>query len=312
MKFFLIFLLSLITGCQSPFHRQAASELDSPIGPYETVNSVPQFAAGEDHFLFYWAIWRGIAEAEKAALNGGEGALLSMRDISWQMQDCSSGALIHSDKERVWYFDDLRFNPQGEIIPIKEANRLGYRYINMMNINSQHLRGAGPFKAPKKNRGEKMEDWDKRRHAAFLEWLHKSWAKNSRGSIWLNAQHKLFSKQHLTEKDPWIEPRDYPKLSGNLLEMITKLSSSRWPIHFDERAHKPHLFEEPKSWTNPQVISKNQFRMRLDWNWCDPSQQVKVELFVPRGEMPPPGPNRPGRTDSGKNSIKVTEIDWPN
>lgn len=312
MRILFILLVLLTSGCQSLWNRQAASDPSESVAPYETVNSVPQFADGEDHFLLYWAIWRGLTEAEKTALNGGEGALLSMRDISWQMNDCSTGNAIHSDKERVWYLDDLRFNPQGELIPIKEAPRFGYRYFNMMNLNSQHLRGAGLFKGPKKNRGEKMEDWDKRRHAAFLEWLHKSWAKNSRGSIWLNAEHKLYSKQNLVEKDAWIDPKDYPKLTGPLLEIITKLSPRQWPVNFDERAHKPHLFEEPKNWKNPNVISQNRFRMRLDWNWCDPAQRVKVELFVPRGEMPPPGPNRPGRTDSGTSTIKLTEIEWPN
>jgi hypothetical protein len=284
--------------------------LTSFSGTYETVNSVPQFADGENHFLLYWAVWRGLSEKEKAAFSGGEGSLLSLRDISWKMNDCTNGTLIHSDGERVWYFDDLRFNPQGVLIPIKEAPRPGYRYFNMLNINSQHLRGAGPFKGPKKNRGEKMEEWDKRRHAAFLDWQEKSWAKNTKGSIWLNAEHKLFSKQSLIEKDNWIDPKDYSKLTGSLLETITKLSSSRWPVHFDERSHKPHLFEEPKNWKNTQVVSQNRFRARLDWNWCDANQPVKVELFVAKGELPPPGPNRPGRTDSGKTSIKVTEIDW--
>lgn len=299
-----------MASCSSLTSRKAASAPSTPIGIYQTVNSVPQFAGGENHFLFYWAIWRGISDSEKEAFNGGEGALISLREISWELKDCNQGTLIHSDKERVWYYDDLRFNPQGDLIPIKEAPRLGYRYFSLMNLNSQHLRGAGPFKGPKKERGEKMEDWDKRRHAAFLEWLHKSWAKKSLGSVWLQAEHKLFSKQALTEKEVWIDPKDYSKLTGALLETITKLSSSRWPVHFDERAHKPHRFEEPLSWKNPNALSQNRFRMRLDWNWCDLNQPVKVEAFVPKGEMPAPGPNRPGRTDSGENTIKVSEIDW--
>jgi len=310
MKSLLICFSVFLSGCQNLAPKRQVTETVSYPFPYETVNSVPQFADGENHFLFYWAIWRSLSDSEKATLNGSEGVLLSQRNISWSVSDCQTGNLVHQDGERVWYLDELKYDSSGSVIPIKEAPRKGYRYFNMMNLNAQHLRGAGPFKGPKKQRGEKMEDWDKRRHTAFLEWQKKSSPRGMKGSIALEAEHRLFSKEALAEIDPWIHPQDYPKLTGVLLERITKYSPSGWPVNFDERAHKPHLFEEPRAWKNPQSLSKNQFRMRLDWDWCNPEEPVKAEVFVPRGEMPPPGPNRPGRTDSGKKTIKVTEIEW--
>ena len=36
-----------------------------------------------------------------------------------------------------------------------------------------------------------------------------------------------------------------------------------------------------------------------------------VALTFGLGEMPPAGPNRPGRSDSGQKPINVGEIDWP-
>lgn len=301
-----------MSACSSVQTNRKPTDVNSTANAlYETVNALPQFADGEDHFLFYWAIWRGLSEQEKGVLGDAEGALISLRDIRWQVLDCQNGTELNQDGEKIWYWDAIKLNSQGLVSPIKEAPRNGYRYFNMLNVNSQHLRGAGPFKAPKKQRGEKMEEWDKRRHRAFLEWLKQSTAKNTKGSIGVEAEHRLFSKQILNSQDAWVHPQDYPKLTGDLLEKITRYSPSRWPIFFDERAHKPHLFSEPKSWQDPHVISQNQFRMKLAWDWCEPNQPVKVEVFVPKGELPPPGPNRPGRTDSGKNHVKITEIDWP-
>lgn len=308
----LISLLCVYIGsCQSISSNRKVSEIAEVGSPYETVNVVPQFADDNTHFLLYWAIWRGLTEQEKSILNGNEGFILSLRDISWTVNDCQSDSLIHADGEKVWYLDELKWDAQGSVVPIKEAPRNGYRYFNLLNINSQHLRGAGAFKGPKKQKGEKMEDWDKRRHRAYLEWLKKSWVKNTKGSIFLRAEHKLFSKQVSMNQDPWIDPKDYPKLTGDLLDKITKYSPSRWPVNFDERAHKPHLFNEPKAWQDPRSISNHHFRAQLIWNWCNPDEPVVTELRVAKGELPPPGPNRPGRPSSGQTKIKVTEVDWP-
>jgi hypothetical protein len=130
--------------------------------------------------------------------------------------------------------------------------------------------------------------------------------------LYLNAEHRLYRAHQISQEDNWIQPKDYPHLTGEALQLVSKYSPRQWPVYFDERAHKPHSFTEPQTWHGAEEpVSNHRFRMRLDWNWCDLSKPVVAELFVPRGEMPPAGPNRPGRTDAGQSKIKVTEIDWP-
>lgn len=303
---FLLFL-----SCSSLSPRSVNSETNEvPI--YETVNSVPQFADDETHFLLYWSVWRHLSNQERQTLGNKSGVLLSERDISWTMVDCQTHENLNSNGERVWYRDDIDFDSDGKVKPIKEATRKDYRYLNMINLNSQHLRGAGPYIAPKKLRGETLEEWDVRRHKAYVEWEKKSGARGTSGQIILKAEHRLHAKQDISEDTAWLENQDYLKASGELLEWITKLSPKQWPIYYDERAHKPHQFKEPKSWQiGNKAISRHKFRMRMTWNWCVTSEPVKVELFFPKGELPPPGPNRPGRPDSGQKLIKINEVDWP-
>lgn len=305
------FFIFLLISCHSLSPRAVTSESNEmPI--YETVNSLPQFADDDTHFLLYWSVWRRLSNQEKQALGNKAGALLSERDIRWTVVDCQTHSTLNSAGEQIWYLDDIDFNTEGKVKPIIEAPRIDYRYLNMINLNSQHLRGAGPFIAPKKLREETVDEWNNRRHKAYLEWEKKSWAKGTRGEVIMKAEHRLHTKESVLEDRSWVNPQDYPKATGEILDWITKLSSRRWPIYFDERAHKPHQFTEPKSWhSGNQAISHNKFRMRFSWNWCNAAEPVQVEIFFPRGEMPPPGPNRPGRTDSGQKSIKITEIEWP-
>jgi hypothetical protein len=306
-----VFPILLVTSCNSLSPREVTSEPNElPI--YETVNSVPQFADDETHFLLYWSVWRHLSKQERQTLGDKPGVLLSERDISWTMVDCNTHENIHSNGEKVWYRDEIDYDAEGKVKPIKEATRKDYRYLNMINLNSQHLRGAGPYIAPKKIQGETLEEWDVRRHKAYLDWEKRSWAKGTRGQVLLKAEHRLYAKQQISEDSGWINPQDYPKATGELLDWITRLSPKRWPIYYDERAHKPHQFKEPKIWLgNNKAISRHQFRMRFTWNWCDTTKPVQVELFFPKGEIPPPGPNRPGRTDSGEKTIKINEVEWP-
>jgi hypothetical protein len=316
MRFLITILLMIIStaSCKTSTAGTSLKGLENkPFSAYETVNVEPQFADNEDHFMVYWAIWRTLSPSERQAI-GSEpnGAIVSLRDIYWTVNDCTSNNRINMDGEKVWYFDELTFDQDGMIKPIKEAPRADHRYFSMLNLNSQHLRGSGPWEGPKKERGETMEQWDKRRHKAYLEWLHKSWVKGTRGQLYLNAEHRLYRAHQISQEDNWIQPKDYPHLTGEALQLVSKYSPRQWPVYFDERAHKPHSFTEPQTWHGAEEpVSNHRFRMRLDWNWCDLSKPVVAELFVPRGEMPPAGPNRPGRTDAGQSKIKVTEIDWP-
>lgn len=314
MPIFLSLLVSIfLVGCHSLSGNRAVSQV-SASSVYETVNSVPQFADDADHFLFYWAVWRALSKEERSVLSGTEGNLISRRDIKWKMQDCQTDSLLNQNGETVWYLDKLRLDSEGLLIPIKEAPRKDHRYFTLINLNSQHLRGAGPYVAPKKNRGESMSDWDKRRGIARQEWLKKSKAQGTKGTVWILADHRFLLPTMGVDQENWIQPSDYPKLTGDLLNIITRYSPRQWPIHFDERSHKPHLFSEPKIWNRSaeenQILSRRLFRMRLDWNWCEANQPVKIGIFVPKGELPPPGPNRPGRTDSGAKTVSITEIDW--
>lgn len=309
-----VMVFTFFASCKTPPQNTDLKQLENlNFSIYQTVNSEPQFADGDDHFLVYWAVWRQLAPAELQKMGTTlTGALISLRDIYWTVTDCSSNKPINIDGEKVWYFDELEFDQSGRLKPIKEAPRAGYRYFSMLNLNSQHLRGAGPWIGPKKQRGETVEQWDARRHKAYLEWLHRSWAKGTRGQLTLNSEHRLYEAENISTDDKWIQPKDYPYLTGEALQLVSKYAPRQWPIHFDERAHKPHSFLEPLTWrASAQPISVNKLRARLDWNWCDVNKPVVAEMFFPRGEMPPAGPNRPGRTDGGHNKIKVTEIDWP-
>lgn len=313
MKPFALFLcLSLIySGCKTSSDLASAKQSSIANDGYETVNELPQFSDDDEHFLFYWAVWRHLTSEEKTAIGANPSAIISRRDISWSVNECISGNRINMDGENVWYLDELITGNDGLIKPIKEAPRNDFRYITMLNINSQHLRGVGPWIGPKKQPGETMEDWDQRRHRAYLEWLEKSWAKGTKGEIILSADHRLYKNSSLAQEDQWIKPEDYPRLTGLPLQLITKYSPKQWPVYFDERAHKPHSFTEPATWgKTDNFLTQRKFRMRLEWNWCDTNEPVKIEVFVPRGELPPGGPNRPGRTDSGQKKIKITEIDW--
>ena len=306
-----IFISLFLLSCNSLSLRSVNSE-PNETSVYETVNAVPQYADDDTHFLLYWSVWRHLSNQERQSLGNKAGALLSERDIRWEMVDCQTHQTLNSSGERFWYRDDLEYDAEGKVKPIPEAPRKDYRYFNMINLNSQHLRGAGPYIAPKKLRGETMDQWDVRRHKAYLEWEKKSWAKGTSGQVIVNAEHRLHTQQDISEDSGWLNPQDYSKATGEILEWITKLSSKRWPIYFDERAHKPHQFKEPKSWQlGEKAISRHKFRMRFTWNWCTTNEPVQVEIFFPKGEMPPPGPNRPGRPNGGKTSIKISEIDWP-
>lgn len=305
----------ILIGCKTSNSTSSYSDSKSTHqnNIYETVNGEPQYAGNDDHFMVYWAIWRQLSADEQEALGSTtDGVILSLRDIYWTTTDCVSNQHINMDGETVWYLDQLTLGEDQLIKPIKEAPRAGFRYFSMLNLNSQHLRGSGPWVGPKKERGETMEQWDLRRHKAYLEWLHRSWAKGTKGQLFLTAEHRLYASEKLSPADQWIDPKDYPQLTGEPLQLVSKYSPRQWPIHFDERAHKPHLFSEPVSWRNPQdALSTHSFRLRLDWNWCDEVGPVKTEIFVPQGMMPPPGPNRVGRSGGSEQKIKVTEIQWP-
>ncbi len=307
-----VLLVVGLTGCRTSDQSGNLKDSVSVSNAYETVNAVPQFSYDDNHFLMYWAVWRSLSVEERAILGPNKGAILSERNISWTVHDCSTGAQINKDGEDVWYLDQIDFADDGQVIPIKEATRPGFRYFTMLNLNSQHLRGVGAYVAPQKIPGEKTADWDVRRRMAFQDWLSRSRAKGTEGELVVIGEHRLYLEKDLEGADEWMHFADYPAIPQPMFDKIDKYAPRHWPIYYDERAHKPHTFSEPKSWRlNDKVVSRHKLRMRLRWDGCNESESVKVEIFMPKGELPPAGPNRPGRPDAGQNPIKVTEIDWP-
>lgn len=228
-----IVVLAALVSCRTfnALSSLSASE-SSHDTPYQTVNSEPQYAADDTHFMVYWAIWRQLSPAERIALGPTlDGAILSQREINWTTADCRAGQAVNKDGEKVWYIDRLEPDQDGLIKPIKEAPMRGFRYFSMLNVNSQHLRGGGPWAGPKKERGEDMKQWDSRRHKAYLEWLHRTWAKGTKGQLFLAAEHRLYLTAAISTEDKWISPTDYPQLTGELLRLITKYSPKTAPIH---------------------------------------------------------------------------------
>ena len=122
MRFIFILFLSAISGCRAGIQNAGIKEATAAINTYETVNSVPQFADDEDHFLLYWAIWRQLSSDERAALGTSDGAILSQRNISWTVSDCQTDKQLNKDGENIWYLDQLTFDANGQLKPIKEED----------------------------------------------------------------------------------------------------------------------------------------------------------------------------------------------
>src|SRR5947208_3457427 len=65
------------------------------LSAYQTVNTKPQYAETDKNFAFYWAVWRGLTEAEKTALGPSRsGDLVASKRIQFTSQECGSGKSI--------------------------------------------------------------------------------------------------------------------------------------------------------------------------------------------------------------------------
>lgn len=129
---------------------------------YETVNSKPQVQIGQEHFLAYWAVWRGLRPLERVQLlsfGPGERHLISKRDIRWEAKRCADTQILSNDSESFYFDDPIEFLPDGSgrILPLREAMRTDYRYFVMFSINSQYL-PSQQERVPLRRQSEETED----------------------------------------------------------------------------------------------------------------------------------------------------------
>jgi hypothetical protein len=259
--------------------RGAAAE--TPAYPaFETVNYEPQLTtAGPTNFNVYWGVWRTLTAAEREVLRRERGSrLFSNRRISWRTVRCDDGSLVNADSEDVWYLDPIRFDAAGKIEPIPEARRPDYLYFSLINMNGMKL--VGP-------KGITI--------------------KGLRGEIDLDARFFLFAGSQAPSAAGFLDLRAFEKSQDPLNQaFFAKAHPYRWPVFYDERAHKEHSLQPPTDFAaqEPRALSRDHLRMKLVWESCDGSS-IGMEGLVPGGVLPVGGPNRPGREDRGTGMLPI-------
>ncbi len=254
---------------------------DAPAYPaFETVNYEPQLTiGGATNFNVYWGVWRTLTTSEREVLRRERGsALFSNRKISWRTVRCDDGALVNADSEDVWYVDPIHFDSAGRIDPIPEARRPDYRYFSLINMNGMKL--AGPKSIT---------------------------IKGLRGEIDLDARFFLFAGSRAPNTSGFLELRAFEKSQDPLNQaFFSKAHPYRWPVFYDERAHKDHSLQAPRDFAmqEPHALSRDRLRMKLVWESCDGST-IGIEGLVPGGVLPVGGPNRPGREDRGTGMLPI-------
>lgn len=281
------------------------------INRFEYVNGKPQFNITEHFFALYIGVWRTFDADELAAIRNNA-ALVSQRAIHWEVLRCDDGSVEHQDQETIWVIDELAFDQEGLITPVFEAYRPGYRYFSMANIHGLYLRGQGPYVRPSRLPGESHADHTARIKAERERWWKASSPIGTKGNLWMTLTSRLVPLSITTDPlQGFIHFEDYGELreTDPILEAIFKRTApGGWPVHYDERAHKPHAFFEPQLWTlSATNVREDMLTARLEWNWCDAEAPLKARIVVPRGGTLPPGPNRGGRMDHGPATIEVVE-----
>jgi len=257
---------------------------DAPAYPgYETVNYEPQLTtSGPNNFNVYWGVWRTLTDSERQVLRRERGSrLFSNRKIGWTTFRCDDGSVVNTDGEDVWYVDPIHFDSEGRVSPIPEALRPDYRYFSLVNMNGMKL--AGP-KATS--------------------------VKGLRGVVELDARMYLFAGSQAPSESGFQELRAYQKSQDPVvLAFFNKTNPYRWPVYYDERAHKDHSLQAPRDFTahEPKALTQDHFRMRLVWESCD-GKTIGIEGQVPGGVIPVGGPNRPGREDRGAGFLPIGEL----
>jgi hypothetical protein len=268
----------LAAGCVL-LARGARAEVN-PFPAFETVNYEPQLStSGPNNFYVYWGVWRTLTDAEREVLRRERGSrIFSNRRISWKTVRCDDGSVVNADGEDVWYVDPIHFDSEGRIDPIPEAVRPDYRYFSLLNMNGMKL--AGPTATT---------------------------VKGLRGEVELDSRIFLFAGSQAPSESGFLELRDFQNSKDPLNQaFFGKTNPYRWPVYYDERAHKDHSLQAPRNFAvfESKALSKDQFRMKLVWESCDGSA-IGVEGLVPGGVIPVGGPNRPMRDDHGDGPLPI-------
>ncbi len=278
------------------------------------VNGKPQFNITENFFALYVGVWRGFDFEEVEAVKKGA-ALISQRQVKWQVLKCDSDEVSHEDQELIWTFDELKLDEEGQVLPVFEAWRPGFRYFSLVNLHGLHLRGVGDFKRPRRQPHETSEEFSKRIEVEKAHWWNAASPKATRGTVDIQLEMRLIEGSFDIElAQQFIRFEDYKTIaeaSPQMREIFVRTAPSRWPVSYDERAHKPHSFFEPDLWRNSshQNLRSDVLKARLEWNWCQTEKPLVARILVPRGGVLPPGPNRSGRTDHGPATIEVVETE---
>ncbi len=252
----------------------------NPFPAFETVNYEPQLTvSGPDNFHVYWGVWRTLTAGEREELRRERGSrLFSNRTIAWKTFRCDDDSLVNADQENLWFVDPIHFGTGGRITPIPEARRPDYRYFSLINMNGMKL--AGP---------------------------KSTTIKGLRGEIELDARLFLFAGRHAPSDSQFHDLRTFEKSSNPVhQEFFKKTNPYRWPVFYDERAHKDHSLEAPADFTTlePLALSRDRLRMKIVWESCD-GRAIGIEGLVPEGIIPVGGPNRPGREDRGQGPLPI-------
>ncbi len=262
-----------------PFYRHLRREFER--GPasdappvYETVHDSPQFVADTETFSFYWSLWRSRAD------------IVSEREIRWETRDCASGKVLSADGEKYWFLDR-------ETIP--QAPREGFLYLVLGNIVGLHLRGIGPYMKP----------------GDYAEWKARAIPRGAKGEIRFRTEVRT-----LPESSPAYDevlkqfsrpsPADFPKVEN------PKHAPDRWPVYFDERAHKAHSATEPAVWKSLPKDSSSLIPVEawLEWNACEAGKKIQGVLHIPsKDRLPPGGPDRPGKSADPGSPVKIIYSD---
>ena len=279
-------------------------------GLYETVNGKPQLSVDDNNFYFYWGLWRRLSYAELqqiAKLPGQKASLVSRRLVKWTLTDCATNSLIHENQEQFYFLDELQIE-NSELKPIIEAVRPGWRYFSMGSFNSQLAEEDKGQPHLTQNPGESARQFRDRKKEALIEWQAKQSRRGQKGEVILEAEHKFFATDPATIKESFVLFQNY-----RLNDMIAlngqfaSFNPSRWPIYYDERAHKPHSITVPRIWdTNEETSPKRVFQAKLVWNWCKDESKPSAQFEIDTTNLPPPGPNRPGRSESGDTDLPIT------
>ncbi len=269
--------------------------LSSHASVYEHVAGGPRAQHSENQFSAYWAVWRKLSPKEQSIFTSVPGTQISQRSLSWETRNCNNNAVISKDSEVFWYEDKIEFDENLQLIPIPEAKRNNYLYTVLFNLNSLFLKEQKAFKTPIRRQSESREAYMQRKGEAYANFLNANSAKETQGELFIDFKQSTYLKSQVIG-----DFRTLKEFLTNPVELfkMEKYKPTRWPIYYDERAHKAHSLEAPQINSSAQPVETYEFDYILKWNWCN-TQTPHFELQKIRGVTPDQGPNRSGRDESG-------------